>query len=442
MNLLSVLLFVQKFNVNHDNMNTYASILLWVVPGFMVLMTVEALYGHFTNKQTYSFMDTLSSLSSGITNVLKDSLGLVLVILSYPYILDTIAVFDLESSVMLYVVAFICIDFASYWNHRLNHKVNIFWNRHVIHHSSEEFNLACALRQSISAWIGFGAFFLIPAAFFGVPAQLITLLAPIHLFAQFWYHTQHIGKLGFLEYIIVTPSQHRVHHAINPIYIDKNLSAIFCIWDRAFGTFQEELDEEPPVYGVLKPVNTWNPLLINFQHAFNVIQDAYNTSSFKDKLRIWFMPTGWRPNDVVKKFPRNIITDHNNREKYSPNYSNFMKFTAIFHFISINFLLYFFLSNISIIETDLRLIFGLIIFISVFGFTSLLDLQSWAPFFEVLRSVSTILILYSINDYSLFVNYPTEFSLIIAYFVLSSLISFIIIFNKNHYLIKFSNATS
>ena len=442
MNLLSVLLLVQKFNVNHDNMNTYASILLWVVPGFMVLMTVEALYGHFTNKQTYSFMDTLSSLSSGITNVLKDSLGLVLVILSYPYILDTIAVFDLESSFMLYVVAFICIDFASYWNHRLNHKVNIFWNRHVIHHSSEEFNLACALRQSISAWIGFGAFFLIPAAFFGVPAQLITLLAPIHLFAQFWYHTQHIGKLGFLEYIIVTPSQHRVHHAINPIYIDKNLSAIFCIWDRAFGTFQEELDEEPPVYGVLKPVNTWNPLLINFQHAFNVIQDAYNTSSFKDKLRIWFMPTGWRPNDVVEKFPRNIITDHNNREKYSPNYSNFMKFTAIFHFISINFLLYFFLSNISIIETDLRLIFGLIIFISVFGFTSLLDLQSWAPFFEVIRSISTILILYSINDYSLFVNYPTEFSLIIAYFILSSLISFIIIFNKNHYLIKFSNATS
>ena len=442
MNLLSVLLFVQKFNVNHDNMNTYASILLWVVPGFMVLMTVEALYGHFNNKQTYSFMDTLSSLSSGITNVLKDSLGLVLVILSYPYILDTIAVFDLESSVMLYVVSFICIDFASYWNHRLNHKVNIFWNRHVIHHSSEEFNLACALRQSISAWIGFGAFFLIPAAFFGVPAQLITLLAPIHLFAQFWYHTQHIGKLGFLEYIIVTPSQHRVHHAINPIYIDKNLSAIFCIWDRAFGTFQEELDEEPPVYGVLKPVNTWNPLLINFQHAFNVIQDAYNTSSFKDKLRIWFMPTGWRPYDVVEKFPRNIITDHNNREKYSPNYSNFMKFTAIFHFISINFLLYFFLSNISIIETDLRLIFGLIIFISVFGFTSLLDLQSWAPFFEVIRSISTILILYSINDYSLFVNYPTEFSLIIAYFILSSLISFIIIFNKNHYLIKFSNATS
>ena len=387
-------------------------------------------------------MDTLSSLSSGITNVLKDSLGLVLVILSYPYILDAIAVFDLESSVLLYVVAFICIDFASYWNHRLNHKVNIFWNRHVIHHSSEEFNLACALRQSISAWIGFGALFLIPAAFFGVPPQLITLLAPIHLFAQFWYHTRHIGKLGFLEYIIVTPSQHRVHHAINPIYIDKNLSAIFCVWDRVFGTFQEELDHEPPVYGVLKPVNTWNPLLINFQHAFNVIQDAYHTSSFKDKLRIWFMPTGWRPSDIIDKFPRPITTDHYNREKYSPNYSFFMKSTAIFHFVLINFLLYFFLSNFSIIESDLKLVFGSVIFVSVFGFTSLLDLHSWAPFFEVFRSILTIIILYSFNDYALFINYPTEFLMIVSYFAVSSLISLIIIFNKNSSYIKFNNANS
>ncbi len=442
MNILSTLLFISKFDVNQNNMNTYASILLWVVPGFMVLMTVEVLYGHFTNKQTYSFMDTLSSLSSGVTNVLKDSLGLVLVILSYPYILDTIAVFDLESSVLLYVIAFICVDFASYWNHRLNHKVNIFWNRHVIHHSSEEFNLACALRQSISAWIGFGALFLIPAAFFGVPPQLIALLAPIHLFSQFWYHTRHIGKLGFLEYIIVTPSQHRVHHAINPIYIDKNLSAIFCIWDRIFGTFQEELDHEPPVYGVLKPVNTWNPLLINFQHAFNVIQDAYNTSSIKDKLRIWFMPTGWRPNDIIEKFPRSITTDHFNREKYSPNYSFFMKLTAIFHFVLINFLLYFFLSNFSIIESDLKLVFGLVIFVSVFGFTSLLDLQSWAPFFEVFRSTFTIIVLYSFSDHTLFINYPTQFLLIVSYFIISSLISLIIIFNKNHSFIKFNNVSS
>lgn len=405
-------------------MDTYASLLLWVIPGFMVLMTVEILYGHVIGKQTYSFMDTISSLSSGMTNTLKNSLGLVLIIIPYPYILNSIELVSLESSLTLYVVAFVCIDFASYWNHRLNHKINIFWNRHVIHHSSEEFNLACALRQSISAWIGFGALFLIPAAILGVSPKVISLLVPLHLFAQFWYHTQHIGKLGFLEYIIVTPSQHRVHHAINPIYIDKNLSGIFCVWDRIFGTFQEELDEEPPVYGVLKPVKTWNPILINWQHAFNVIQDAYNSKSFVDKLRIWFMPTGWRPNDVIEKFPRAITVDIKNRIKYGPKYSSFLKLVALFHFISINFLLLFFLQNFSDLTISFKLIYGLIIFVSIFGFTSLFDFYSWAPNFEILRSVFAIFLLStSLSSQFLSTDSYISYIFILSYFSLTILIA-------------------
>jgi sterol desaturase/sphingolipid hydroxylase (fatty acid hydroxylase superfamily) len=405
-------------------MDTYASLLLWVIPGFMVLMTVEILYGHVIGKQTYSFMDTISSLSSGMTNTLKNSLGLVLIIIPYPYILNSIELVSLESSLTLYVVAFVCIDFASYWNHRLNHKINIFWNRHVIHHSSEEFNLACALRQSISAWIGFGALFLIPAAILGVSPKVISLLVPLHLFAQFWYHTQHIGKLGFLEYIIVTPSQHRVHHAINPIYIDKNLSGIFCVWDRIFGTFQEELDEEPPVYGVLKPVKTWNPILINWQHAFNVIQDAYNSKSFVDKLRVWFMPTGWRPNDVIEKFPRAITVDIKNRIKYGPKYSSFLKLVALFHFISINLLLLFFLQNFSDLTISFKLIYGLIIFVSIFGFTSLFDFYSWAPNFEIFRSIFAIFLLStSLSSQFLSSDSYISYILILSYFFLTIVIS-------------------
>ena len=405
-------------------MDTYASLLLWVIPGFMVLMTVEILYGHVIGKQTYSFMVTISSLSSEMTNTLKNSLGLVLIIIPYPYILNSIELVSLESSLTLYVVAFVCIDFASYWNHRLNHKINIFWNRHVIHHSSEEFNLACALRQSISAWIGFGALFLIPAAILGVSPKVISLLVPLHLFAQFWYHTQHIGKLGFLEYIIVTPSQHRVHHAINPIYIDKNLSGIFCVWDRIFGTFQEELDEEPPVYGVLKPVKTWNPILINWQHAFNVIQDAYNSKSFVDKLRIWFMPTGWRPNDVIEKFPRAITVDIKNRIKYGPKYSSFLKLVALFHFISINFLLLFFLQNFSDLTTSFKLIYGLIIFVSIFGFTSLFDFYSWAPNFEIFRSIFAIFLLSTpLSSQFLSTDSYISYILILSYFFLTIVIS-------------------
>ena len=166
-------------------MDKYATILLWAIPGFFILVVVEILYGHFTKKQTYTFMDTVASLSSGMTNILKDTLGLAIILISYPFILKKIALFELEDTLSLYVIAFICIDFASYWIHRLNHKVNVFWNQHIIHHSSEEFNLACALRQSISNLVGFGALFLIPAAILGIPYEIIIILSPLHLFGQF-----------------------------------------------------------------------------------------------------------------------------------------------------------------------------------------------------------------------------------------------------------------
>ena len=371
-------------------MNTYASILLWAVPGFLILVLIEMLYGHLTKKQSYVFMDTLASLSSGMTNILKDVLGLGIILISYPFLLEKIAYWEVESTTGVYIIAFICIDFASYLVHFLNHKVNIFWNQHLIHHSSEEYNLACALRQSISNIIGFGALFLIPAAFLGVPSEVVITLTPIHLFAQFWYHTKHIGKLGFLEYIIVTPSQHRVHHAINPIYIDKNLAAIFCIWDRMFGTFQEELEDEQPVYGTLKPAMSWNPIWINFQHLYLLSRDAWHTRKWKDKLRIWFMPTGWRPQDVTKIFPV-ISREMDENKKYKPTYDFKWKIIAVVHFLAITLMLFFFLSKFSDINLNLQITFSLLIFFSIFGFTSLMDYYSWAPILEIFRGIFSII---------------------------------------------------
>ena len=165
----------------------YAEILLIAIPSFMVLVLIEIAYGAWKKKQTYTLMDTLSSLSSGMTNILKDIFGVGLIIISYPFLKNTIGLIEIDESFFLYFIAFICIDFASYWNHRLNHSINVFWNRHIVHHSSEEFNLACALRQSISSLIGFGALFLLPAALLGIPHKVITILAPLHLFGQFWY---------------------------------------------------------------------------------------------------------------------------------------------------------------------------------------------------------------------------------------------------------------
>jgi len=419
------------FQLNNLFMEMYASILLYVIPGFFVLMTIEIIYDRVYKKNSYNLMDTLSSLSSGITNILKDSLGIVFIIISYPYLVDLLSVVNIESSVYIYILSFIFIDFASYWGHRLNHKVNLFWNNHIIHHSSEEFNLACALRQSISGLIGFRAIFLIPAAIFGIPSDIIITLTPIHLFAQFWYHTQHIGKLGWIEYILVTPSQHRVHHAINKKYIDKNLSAIFCIWDRMFGTFQEELDEEPPIYGVLKPVRTWNPILINFQHLFYLIRDFYYTKKFIDKIIIWFMPTGWRPKDMIKKYPIHTINEPKNIKKYNLNYNKLIKKIALFNFLSINVILFYFLYEFSNLNNINRLTIGLIIFISIFGFTSLMDGYKWSKNFEIFRSIFITTIL--IFDFNSFYGYHNIFS---TFIILYSIFNIILISLNKSYLPK------
>ena len=174
---------------------------------------------------------------------------------------------------------------------------------------SEEFNLACALRQTISSFFNIFVFLLIPAAFLGIPSEVITLILPLHLFMQFWYHTQHIDKMGVLEKIIVTPSHHRVHHAVNKEYLDKNLGQIFIFWDKIFGTFQEELPDVKPIYGITRPANTWNPIKINFQHLFLLIKDAWRSPKLVDKFKIWFMPTGWRPDNFDELYPVDKMDD-------------------------------------------------------------------------------------------------------------------------------------
>jgi len=413
-------------------MEAYANALLYAIPFFIILVLVEIAYGYFIKNQTHNVMDTISSLSSGLINIIKDSLGLVVIIISYPYLLDQLALTQIEATWLVYIVAFVAIDFASYWNHRLSHKINFFWNQHVIHHSSEEFNLACALRQSISNLLGYFPILLIPAALLGVPHEVIALLAPIHLFAQFWYHTKHIGKLGVLEYIIVTPSQHRVHHAINDVYIDKNLAAIFCIWDRAFGTFQEELEDVPPVYGVLKPANTWNPILINFQHIWRLIKDAWRTNNWIDKFRIWFMPTGWRPKDVAKKFPIDIITEPYRLRKYKTNPSIFLAWWSIYQLVATTLLMLFMFYNYANIDLNNLLLYGLIIFLGIYAYTSLMDKIKFAWVIEVVYSCLGLFVLYATGTWFGLNNYIALGNYIIIFYFLSTILGAIYSFFKEN----------
>ncbi len=417
----------------------YITTLNIAIPFFISLILIEIVLSKIYRKDyVMRSMDTLSSLCSGLTNIIKDVLGLTFIIISYGYMVEHFALFKLESSIMVYVIAFIGIDFAGYWVHRINHSINYFWNHHIIHHSSEEFNLACALRQSISNFFSISFIFLIPTAIIGVPSEVIAVLAPLHLFAQYWYHTRLIGKLGLLEYIIVTPSHHRVHHAINNEYLDKNLSQVFIIWDKLFGTFQEELEDVPPVYGVKRPLRSWNPILINFSHLFQLIKDAWRTNNILDKFRIWFMPTGWRPQDVILKYPLSIIESPYEYKKYYPNLSENLKLWSWVQFGIIFLFIMYYINHLHLLLFRDAILFAIFLFMCIYSLTSLMDKENNSWIFELIKaSFGISLITFSsnwsfMNNYIIYADY-----IIMTYFILSLFV--VLYFNRQEIRLKSNN---
>lgn len=401
-------------------MEAYGKILLIAMPIFLLLVLFEKWYGWRKGMDTVRNMDMISSLSSGVTNVTKDVLGLAIAVISYEWLVSKLALTHIPTNWLTYLIVFIVLDFAGYTVHALDHKVNFFWNSHIIHHSSEEFNLACALRQSISVFVRLFAILLLPAALLGIDPKVIAIVAPLHLFAQFWYHTQHINKMGFLEKIIVTPSHHRVHHALNKEYIDKNYGQIFIFWDKLFGTFQEELPDVKPVYGITRPVKTWNPIKINFQHLWLMITDAWRAENFSDKLKIWFMPTGWRPADVAQKYPVYKIEDPYNFQKYDPPSSTLLAVWSWVQLIMLLLFISYLFGNIAAIGKPDMFIYGAFVFLMVYAFTELMDGSRYAVLWEVLKAASGIAIIFYQGDwFGISVYAPAIKYVLVFYFLLS-----------------------
>lgn len=393
-------------------METYAKVLQIAIVYFTISIVIEELVARYKGLKVNRSLDTISSLSSGMTNTLKDMLGLAVVIISYNFMVKYLALFSIESSFLVYFLAFIGIDFASYWSHRFNHEINVMWNRHVVHHSSEEFNLSCALRQSISGIFGVYFFLLIPMALVGIPGEVIAVVGPLHLFAQFWYHTRLINRMGILEKILVTPSHHRVHHSINAEYMDKNYAAILIIWDKIFGTFQEELAEAPCVYGIKRPASTWNPILINFQHFWLLVQDAWRTRNWKDRFLIWFKPTGWRPADVIENYPVYAVEDVYSLEKYDTEVSNGLNYWSWFQLIFHNALIFIALSYLGDLKYNQKLMIGIFLFISIFSYTTLIDRLNYVRLVEFFKFIFGILLLLQLNQWrgeSIFSGYGIAF---------------------------------
>jgi alkylglycerol monooxygenase len=380
-------------------MEQYGTILTYAMPIFLVLCFIERAFEWKMGAKVIRPLDTISSFSSGMTNVVKDVLGLGVSIISYKWLVENIATFHIEATWLTFLVGFVVIDFQGYWSHRWSHGINFLWNRHIIHHSSEEFNLSCALRQTVSSFVSYFTFLLIPAALLGVPAKVIATIGPLHLFMQFWYHTRLIGKLGWLEYLIVTPSHHRVHHAINPEYLDKNHGQIFIFWDKWFGTFQEELADTPPVYGVTRPVRTWNPIKINFQHIWLLFMDAVRAKDWKDKFRVWFMPTGWRPADVEARFPVEKIDNPYAFVKYETNPSRALTvWSWIQVYVTLALVMYFFSHIGKISPTDI-LLYGAYVFVTVYAYTELMDKNPQAWLYELGKSAFGLFLIYRSGDW-------------------------------------------
>ncbi len=408
-------------------MDTYGLILLIAMPIFVVLIITEII-AYTVIKKQYNYIDSVSSLYSGMTNTIKDVLGLTIVVISYEFLLKNLSIIHWKNTnAFTYILAFLILDFGGYWYHRISHTVNYFWNLHIIHHSSEEYNLPCALRQQFAVVTNLLFIFClgILLALIGIPKEVFIIIAPIHLFMQFWYHTKLINKMGFLEKIIVTPSHHRVHHSMNAIYMDKNYSQIFIIWDKLFGTFQEELDTEPCIYGVRRPVRTWNPFLINTQHVWLIIQDSFRTKNILDKIKVWFMPTGWRPKDMEEKYPVLYLKadDVYHFERYNPTYSKGFQIWSQIHLTVMFVLMGFLFFNIKNLQSNNQYIYyGLFLLFSIFSYTTLMDKKILGVITECVNLLIVSYIVFSNQDWfgvNQFIN--NGHFLVLSFFVLETI---------------------
>jgi alkylglycerol monooxygenase len=286
-----------------------SKVIVFATPVFLFLIALEFFWSRRANarvkgEKAYRLNDAINSISLGILSQVSGVLTKALSVGIYTLVFGAVAIYpDLEFWKTWYgvLLALVFYDLCYYWLHRAGHVVALFWAAHVVHHQSQHYNLSTALRQTSSGAF-FGWIFYIPMAIAGVPPLIFGIVALIDLLYQFWVHTEQVGKLGWFDRVFCSPSNHRVHHAVNDAYIDKNYGGILVLWDRWFGTFQEE--REPCVYGTRGALNSWDPLWANAEVYWGLAKDSYATRRWSDKLRVWLKPPGWQPDDLKLAQPK------------------------------------------------------------------------------------------------------------------------------------------
>ena len=313
---------------------TGAQIIVLATPVFLLLIVLEFAVGLARGRNTYRLNDALNSIGLGVMSQVTGVFGKLLRIGVYTLAFEHVALIRLPADALwVWLFALLFYDFCYYWLHRAGHRVAVLWAAHAVHHQSEDYNLSTALRQTSSGFL-LGWLFYLPMAVAGVPPLVFGVVALIDLLYQFWVHTQQIGRLGWFDRWFCSPSNHRVHHAVNDRYLDKNYGGILIVWDRLFGTFAEEDDRGPIVYGTRSPLRSWNPVWANLQVYRDLLLDSWRATSWADKLRVWIKPPGWRPADVAVRWPKADF-DIAAVQRYDPHVSRAALFAAAGLFLAV-----------------------------------------------------------------------------------------------------------
>ncbi len=263
------------------------------VPAFVLLVLAEIIVARFRDRQRYCPKDTLTSLALGLGSTVAGVLtgGLFLAIALWLY---QFQLFEIGYVWWAFLAAFVLDDFAYYWIHRAGHRIRWAWASHVIHHSSQHYNLSTALRQTWTGFFSLTFIIKLPLFLIGFPPAMIAFVGGINLIYQFWIHTETIGRMPrWFESVMNTPSHHRVHHATNPRYLDRNYAGVFIVWDRMFGTYAHEIDEERPRYGIVRNLGSFNVIWAATHEWIGIARDVWTAPGWRNKLNYMIREPGW-----------------------------------------------------------------------------------------------------------------------------------------------------
>ena len=283
-----------------------SQIIVLVTPVFLALMALEWAAGRWRGRPVFRLADAVSSISLGMLSQTSAVFTRLLRLGLYTLAWQTLALWRDDAfwtSAAGWLLALLLYDLCYYWYHRLGHRVAVLWAAHAVHHQSQDYNLSTALRQTSTGAL-FGWLFYLPMALAGVPPLVFAVVGLVDLLYQFWVHTEQVGRLGWFDRWFCSPSNHRVHHAVIDRYVDKNYGGILIVWDRLFGSFEDEDAREPVVYGTRGLLNSWDPLWANAQVYAGLARDSWHAARWRDKLGVWIRPPGWRPPDVAERFPK------------------------------------------------------------------------------------------------------------------------------------------